>query len=162
MFEQLFLFLFIIFLLFCLGLVPRHTATLSIQYWSNPPLVCPAAIRKFHLRILIVVCIESVAVWQDTKRLATLQHFHASRDFNLLLPMTAIALSMAASDYNRDEIAIYKESVSVWRGAETHRIIAKSENLIILLDKMKSCRISLGMPELCMTRWPQLSNSRTI
>ena len=35
--------------------------------------------------------------------------------------MVAIALSMAALDYNRDAIVIYIESVAVWRGVNLRR-----------------------------------------
>ena len=42
--------------------------------------------------------------------------FYANQDFNPPLLMVAIALSMAALDYNRDAIVIGIESVAVWRG----------------------------------------------
>ena len=43
---------------------------------------------------------------------------YANEDYNSPLPMVAIALSMTASDYNRDAIVICIGSVTVWRGTK--------------------------------------------
>ena len=49
-------------------------------------------------------------------------NFYANEDYKLNppWPKVAIALSMSASDYNRDAIVICTESVAVWRGTNSY------------------------------------------